>query len=350
MTRAGEIRVNRITGRSVVVVPGRAAAVPDDPDDEPDRRRAPTPEIDRIERDPRCPFCPGNEEGLPPVLQEIRGPSGSWAARAVENRYPAFDDAPASADDHGDGPRARGLHEVLVETPRHDTDLPDLTAGELAATLRLYRDRARAAAEEASTHHLVLFRNRGRAAGASQDHPHAQLVASRSPLPGVRDREERMRRHREREGRCLVCQLPRLDPGASRRTVAEGAFARVFVPWAPEAPGETWIVPRTHRPAFGSIPLEEATALGHLLGRVTTALRRTGRGTAYNLWIHTSRPGSPRPEALHWFAVIRPRLLQPAGLELAAGLSVCPSDPESDASELRDALPPTVHASRLPTP
>lgn len=342
MTRAGEIRRNRVTGRSVVVAPHRAPVLPDD---------AHGPRVSgravgggARDRDPDCPFCPGNEEELAPVVQEIPGPAGSWAARAVENLYPAFHDPGDPPDDELSRPAARGLHEVLVETPRHGADLPDLPPDELAATVRLYRDRARAAAENESNRHVVLFRNRGRRAGASQEHPHAQLVASRSLLPAVQNREDRMRRHHGRRGRCLVCQLPRLDPGASRRTIFEDSHGRAFVPWAPEVPGETWIVPRTHRPAFGSIPDQEATAFAHLLGRLTVALRRIGRDAAYNLWIHTSSPGSPDPAALHWFAVLRPRPVQPAGLEFSAGLFVCPSDPVTDASELRDALPPASYS------
>ena len=74
------MRLNQLTGRWVTIVAERALRPTD---------FAPRSDGD-FESDRDCPFCPGNEESTPPVIETV-GESGDWTLRVVPNLYPAFE-------------------------------------------------------------------------------------------------------------------------------------------------------------------------------------------------------------------------------------------------------------------
>ena len=77
-----------------------------------------------------CPFCRGHENLAPPsVLSLPEG--GDWQARIVPNRYPIVGDSRTAVvtgeamhsplSGHPQPRPAVGVHEVLIESPEHDT-------------------------------------------------------------------------------------------------------------------------------------------------------------------------------------------------------------------------------------
>jgi UDPglucose--hexose-1-phosphate uridylyltransferase len=230
---------------------------------------------------------------------------------------------------------AVGYQEVIIESPRHDFDLPDLSAADLGDLIDVYHARYLAVSESAPSCRVFLFRNRGSAAGTSITHPHAQLIATTAIPPEVRIREIRMLAYHNDHGRCLLCSLPDVEPEWAERLVFESQHYRVFVPWAAEAECEMWIVPRVHQAEFGETSHEQRRALAAAVGDALTRLRERAGDPPYNLMIHSprrSRSGSP---AFHWFLQIRPRSAQSAGFELASGIAINASSPERDARVLR---------------
>ena len=68
-----------------------------------------------------CPFCAGNESLTPPdVLRAPAATAAGWQARIIPNRYPVVAQA-AAAPGPGPAHPAHGVHEVVIESPRHDT-------------------------------------------------------------------------------------------------------------------------------------------------------------------------------------------------------------------------------------
>ena len=343
-----ELRQNVLTGHWIAVAPNRGQ-----------RPHAAANGNGAVPAD--CPFCPGQESELASVLLEIKGEAApGWTLRVVPNRYPAFtNDAargewvdpqvatsgPGLAGGLGLGPDvpvrvsgalpAVGYQEVIIESPEHGHDLPDLTSAQLGDVIDVYHSRYLAISESAPSCRVFLFRNRGSAAGTSIAHPHAQLIATTAIPPEVRVREIRMLAYHNDHGRCLLCSLPEVEPQWAERLVVENEHYRVFVPWAAEAECEMWIVPRLHQAEFGETSRQQRHALADTVGDALRRLRDRAGDPAYNLMIHSprrSRSGSP---AFHWFLQIRPRRAQSAGFELASGIAINASSPERDARILR---------------
>ena len=143
----------------------------------------PRPELP--ERDPGCPFCPGNEDQTPPeILREPPGPD--WQVRVVPNMYAALS-GEGSATRSGE-PMFRempgiGSHEVVIETPRHDGRMDEMSREEVAVVVRVWRERYRALIARPDVRAVVVFKNFGTLAGTSLTHPHSQIVATPVFLP-----------------------------------------------------------------------------------------------------------------------------------------------------------------------
>ena len=330
-----ELRQSFLSGRWVAVAPQRGSR----PVQASDGREAPS----RPDRDPTCPFCPGNEDQLPGILREREVPGRpGWSVRVVPNRYPAFrrsgGEGRPEAGTGGAGPArpARGAQEVIIETARHDLETEEYGPDHLQEVFDTYGERLRWHGEEGPRRWTSLFRNYGRAAGASLEHAHAQLFVLPSAPPRARWRRSRARRYREERGRCLLCDGGG-GPNLEERTVFGNDLVRAVVPWAAETPLEVWVVPRIHRASFVEAEAAERKALGLAVRDILRRVRTLRGRTAYNYVLHSEPPAFSGDPALHWFLRIRPRTYQPAGFELDSGIAINPSSPESDAQSLRKA-------------
>ena len=339
----GELRQNPLTGRWVAVAPGRA----DRPLQGSGRQREPRPP-----HSPDCPFCPGNEGELEVILRERPDPKGSgWAVRVVTNRYAAFEWDGGTERPPGVGKTlalgsdvplvlagpmaALGQQEVIIETPAHDRDLPDLSEAELGGVIETYHERFVALSEQSCAARVFLFRNRGADAGNSILHAHAQVIATTTIPPEARVREIRMMGYHGDHGRCLLCALHEVEQNFDQRVVYADDHFFAVVPWAAESAFEVWVVPKRHQAEFGECNADELASLTRLLGDVLRRYRDHAGDPAYNLIVHSAPRGRAGSRAHHWFIQVRPRIHRTAGFELATGVHINPSLPESDARVLR---------------
>ena len=293
-----ELRRDPLSGRLVVVAPGRARR--------PGAWNVREPDADAGES-AACPFCEENEAQTPPETLALAEPgrapdSPGWRVRVVPNLYPAF-------------PR----HEVVVHTPRHATSLGELAPAELMAVAEAWRERAAALRAEGVPHVQALV-NEGRAAGASLLHTHSQLVGlpSEPPVAAIEDDS----------GSCRLCHLIGSERRDGTRLVLEHDGVVVVASYAGRLPYELLVSPVAHeKEAFESERLGTALTLaGQAIGRL---LSLEGR-VPLNAWVHGGG---------HWHVEILPRLSILAGLELGAGIYVNTVAPEDAAERLRDAPP-----------
>jgi UDPglucose--hexose-1-phosphate uridylyltransferase len=330
-----ELRLNVLTNEWVIIAPRRAAR-PSDFRDPPKRRQTPA-------HSPDCPFCPGNEEQSDERFRIVDPDGGGWLTRVVWNRFPALTPEAEAPVRRGTGWRvtipAYGVHEVIVETPRHDLALARMPVGHVRQVLVTYRARYWALAEDSHLKQVVVFQNHGEGAGTSLVHPHSQILAMPLVSSQVRGRLSALAEHRARYGECLICQMLEEERAQGERIVEEGEHFVALIPYAALSPFHLWIFPKRRMASFGETGDEELADLAGVLRRV---LRRLYFGLGdpdYNLVIRSipsaDPEAAPEEESFHWYIAIVPRLARAAGFELGSGVYINPSYPCECAAFLR---------------
>lgn len=288
--------------------------------------------------DEGCPFCPGNDRLLPPILFERTAEDGSWRTRVVANKFPALTPEGDTVRIPRGGHLAMsgyGHHEVIIETPAHDGQIGRMSLDEVEGIVETYHKRYVDLLKFEKNLMVIVFRNHGRSAGTSLLHPHSQVISTGVVPRHIRWKEEEARRYFDEWGRCVYCDILEEETRDGSRMIMENPSFAAFVPFAAEVPFETWIVPRRHRADFGEIGDPEkadlASALRDVLGRFHARLSDPD----YNYVVNTAARQRAGELPLHWYLRIRPRLVTPAGFEMGSGMSINPSIPEEDAALLR---------------
>lgn len=317
---------------------GRAVYIAEQRQQRPNDYRASTPST----KHKSCPFCKGNESQTPAAVFESHDDSddkgaGNWQVRVVPNKYPFVADDQASS--------AFGIHEVIIESPRHVARTGDLSEGELAAVLLAYQQRLRHWRDVEPRHEAeplvcpVLFKNVGRQAGASLVHLHSQLVVLPDvPAPMAAELGQLDRHHRQ-TGDCEFCRRfaeeLAADLAKPQRVVAQRGDFLAVCPFASAHPYETWIAPIAHRSCFEDLP--DVTDLANLLLDTLRRIELVIGAGGYNLILQTAPWRHDLSGRFHWRMEIRPRLSHLAGFELATGRFVNHVPPEHSAERLRNA-------------
>jgi UDPglucose--hexose-1-phosphate uridylyltransferase len=365
-----ELRIDPTTGRKVLIAEGRALRPFDF-----ERELA---SAEHSAKD--CPFCRGNEHQTPHELAVVNDAQGEWQVRVVPNKYPAVasDEIPlpcreglgegfqqseitaplsvqyapplTSPQSTGEGDLfgttlPHGIHEVIIESPRHVCDWSELSVDELALVLTMFRDRLRAAFEQPNIRYGLIFKNVGQVAGASLEHVHSQLIALPF-VPEVLECELRTAtEYHAKHGKCLMCELLAAENKHGERLVIENEHFAAVTAYAGRQPYETWLVPKLHSASFLDITNEMSQSLAAVLRDMVTRLASVLTPLAYNLVLHTAPldtallDAAPlddgRSAAFHWHWELIPRSTSLAGFEWATGMHINSVSPERAALRLR---------------
>ncbi|MCB9786557.1 MAG: galactose-1-phosphate uridylyltransferase [Deltaproteobacteria bacterium] len=310
----------------------------------PERARRPTLLGDDAS-DEACPFCEG-EELTGRTIARVPGPEGD--VRVVANGFPALrleaapDPRPVGVYDRLGG---FGAHEVVIETSRHDADLPDMAPAQVAAVLLAWRDRVRDLHRDRRMALVTAFRNRGAEAGASIPHPHSQLVATAVIPRRVELELVAADQYQRRHGRCLTCDTLAQERRDGARLVRDDGRFVSFCPYASATPFEICVLPTRHEHDYAALSPADAADLARHLIDVLTRLRRSLEDADYNIALHTAPSEHALPiegidaqrlaSVWHWRLEILPRLDPGGGFERATDLWVNPTAPEQAAEHLR---------------
>lgn len=281
-----------------------------------------------------CPFCAGNESRTPPsLLRAPADPASPWRARIIPNRYPFVEEAAAAAA--GEACPAHGVHDVVIESPHHDTAITAIDPTTWQDGWGLVQQRLADLAGRPDLAWGTVFKNSGLRAGASLEHVHSQIVAVDFLPPAVRAE--------------FTAAGLRADPfadllaeaAAERRIVFEQGGLVAFVPAAARQPFETWIVPAAREPHFHAASPSRAAALAACTRRVVAQLAEVLPGVDFNWWLHEAAwdgllaVESPS-DRWHWHLEILPRAAELAGFELGTGCHITALHPVEAAARLRD--------------
>jgi UDPglucose--hexose-1-phosphate uridylyltransferase len=327
-----EIRYNIVTREWVIIATERAKR----PEQfaQTNQRRAALPEYS-----PTCPFCPGNESQTPSEIDRSVV-DDHWQLRVVPNKFAALD-REAQLVRHTDGLKrtmsGAGMHEVIIETPRHDLHLALLSPSDFGLVLDAYHRRYLKITDDPRVAHATVFRNHGERAGTSLEHPHSQIIGTPIIPPQLRQRMESALSFYDREGQCLLCALLADEMRDGARIVASNADFVAFVPYAALNPFHLWIYPAQHRANFGDSSDEELAALSEILRIVLRKICFALANPDYNLTVQTPPREARGSRYHHWYLSVIPRVTRIAGFELGTGMFINTALPEQSAAFLRNA-------------
>ncbi len=326
-----ELRKDPIVGRWVIIATDRA------------RRPVAAREERLAPEAPICPFCEGHENQTPPEIVACRDRSSrpnqpGWRVRVVPNKFPAL------RTEGGPHERCEGLyatmdgvgaHEVIIESPRHEASLTDLSEDTIEEVLSVYRDRLIERKKDQRLVHGTVFKNVGAAAGASLEHVHSQLIVTPIVPATVSEEMSGGRAFYRDRGRCIFCDILGQELGSGDRLVFDAPGFVCLTPFASRFPFETWILPKAHASHFENIENNQLKELGSFLKTVLLKLEGALDRPAYNYIIHTAPFGAGTLPCYHWHIEIIPRLTRVAGFEWGTGFYINPVPPEQAAEFLR---------------
>ncbi len=284
-----------------------------------------------------CPFCPGNEHLTGKELGRL-GSSDRWTVRVVPNKFPALS---------SEGERLRkthgifrsmsgiGIHEVVVEHPRHDLTTALLSDAEVTDIITMYRMRYEAIRHDQRVEAIVIFKNHGESAGTSLYHPHSQIAATPVVPSQIRTRIDEAIRYFDDHGECLFCCTLREELASGERIIEEGKHFVAFHPYAALSPFHTWIFPRRHMSSFDSITEGEIPDFAHVLRTVLARFYHGLNDPDYNYVIRSIPTESKQTDYFHWYLTIIPHVSRTAGFELGTGMYINTALPEESAKFLR---------------
>lgn len=279
----------------------------------------------------------------PPEVFAYRDPGSlpdapGWTVRVVPNKYPALViEGVGSSSRRGiyESTPGLGAHEVIIESPEHVVDVAALDEKQLAAVLRVYRERMLALRKHTRWRSILVYKNEGAPAGATLEHVHSQLIALSETPEQLRAEIDGARKFYESNGRCLFCEMIGQETEGSARLVTEHERWAVLCPYAARFPFETWILPKQHAPYFEISSDQDLAELAHCLRDALARLNRVLDHPPFNYLIHSHPRDDAEPRHYHWHIEILPKLVQVAGFEWGSGMFINPVAPEEAARLLR---------------
>ena len=270
-------------------------------------------------------------------------PAGNYDIAVFDNRFPSLvqhaHDAPALSVE---SMPATGHCEVVVFSQNPASCLAVLPLSHIELLIEVWADRTKRAAQHANLRYVLPFENRGAEVGVTLHHPHGQLYA----YPVVPPIPQRMLAQESayfaQHQTTLLCAMAANEISDGSRLIYRGDHAVAFVPACARYPYEVWVMPLAPTTNFAALSSEQRGDLARALK--TVLLKYEGlwqRPFPYLMsWFQAPLDGQTHPETqLHaqFYPPYRSRdrLKFLAGTELAAGLFVMDTLPETTAHELQ---------------
>ena len=293
---------------------------------------------------PHCPFCEGAEAKSDIVPYATCAATfdkkGNWVTRILNNKFPALKPSEELTEEdfehiyHQMG--GVGGHEILVESPEHKHyKWSNMPKEQLITVLKNYQCRYAYWRKDPRIAYLSIFRNHGKVAGASVKHPHSQMIATPLVPPRVEKEMDKMKKHKQKTGKCLICHMAKFEEKVEQRIIMENDHFLAFSNFAPRFPYETTIIPKKHRDTIEDITEKEMESLADFLSGLFEKFDKLLDDPPYNLILHVSPIKMRGLDYFHWHIEIIFRLSQPAGFEWGSGIYINSVAPEVAAEKLR---------------
>jgi UDPglucose--hexose-1-phosphate uridylyltransferase len=294
-----------------------------------------------------CPFCSGNEHMTPGEVFSIdsfegRKPNTSgWKVRVVPNKFPALFpkiDLEIGREGIYDIMSGFGVHEVVINTPRHTYNVGDLSSDELKLMVEAYIRRIGELKKDERIKSIIIMLNQGKEAGASLEHTHSQIFGVPFIPPKIGKELSGTIEYFNNNNRCAMCEIINFEKKEDERIIFEDEHFVIIEPFASKVPFETWIVPKRHAYEFESISCEELNSFSYCLKNVLDVFSYELGEPPFNYYIHSSPTFIDTGKYYHWHLEFLPKLSIPAGFEIGTGVNINIAPLEQTADFIREKL------------
>ncbi len=287
-----------------------------------DRRKRPHEfkKVEIKEESKICFFCPKNERLTPPEIGRLEY-KGAWKMRWFLNKFPAVEKKGSpnlksrkffyESDSYG-------VHEIIVETQHHKSQLADLPADSIRQLLEVCSLRIKELGKLKEIRYVEVFKNHGKDAGTSLLHSHTQVTA----LPQIPSLVMEEAKAARKYGKCPYCDVIKLE-SKSKRKIFETKNAIALAPFASRFNYEAWVFVKRHKRTMEELNDGEYGDLALVLKKILVKLKKIN--VSYNFFLHYS----PQGENLHFHIEVTPRLATWGGFEISTNAvinSVLPED------------------------
>lgn len=326
ISRMSELRKDPVTGRWVIIASERE-----------NRPNSALQNAHEMPEGDHCPFCEGNEAETPPEVLAFRSANSQrdgkgWWVRVVPNKYPAMmieGQNRRIGEGMYDMMSGIGAHEVVIEDPRHDVSMTDMSSKQIEEIFWAFRERMLDLHRDLRFRYVMIFKNHGKRAGATLAHPHSQIIALPIIPKRVQEELDGALNYYEYKERCVFCDIIHQEERDDLRIVDSNDLFIAIHPYAGRFPYETWILPRQHESFFSDIQINEVADLAEIYKRCITRFRDELDNPAYNFVIHTAPFTEDDSPHYHWHIELIPRLTRIAGFEWGTGFYINPLAPEA---------------------
>ena len=243
-----------------------------------------------------------------------------------------------------------GIHETVIESPEHVSNMADLSVGRITEIVRTYVARFNEIEQNTRLTHALIYKNYGlpQFAHHACSHIMAMPVASLE----ITEKLSGARRYFKDHKRCVYCDLIEREIKDKKRIIVETDDFLAVIPFAARFLFETWIIPKKHHADFAQGIRGHEEDLAKILKIVLQKIKNGLDDTAYNWVIQTApfrRQDASQREPIgargkwqtidvdyHWHMELIPRLTRMAGFEKGSGFYICAIPPEEMAEYLRD--------------
>jgi UDPglucose--hexose-1-phosphate uridylyltransferase len=299
-----------------------------------------------------CPLCPTQPGGFPTEV-----PESSYDIVVFENRFPSLRSSPPLPAVEGSKlypvRPAQGICEVVLYSPNHASTLASESLQQIDKLIQVWTDRFHELGALPFVKYVFIFENKGEAIGVTLHHPHGQIYAYPFIPPRVASELAHSLAHKERTGRCLVCDLIAEERRDQARIVAANNSFVAYVPFFARWPYEVHIASTRHLQALTDFQRAEQQDLAAMLKMLLTAYDRLfNLSFPYMMVIHQCPTDGEVYDYYHFHLEFYPplrtatKLKYLAGSETGAGMFINDTLPEEKAAELRAHVTPVAWAWR----
>jgi UDPglucose--hexose-1-phosphate uridylyltransferase len=283
-----------------------------------------------------CPFCPGAPEV-----------AGKWRVLHLPNKFPALMESPPGPDVKSDDiyqvKPAKGVCEVLLYTPDHNTTFYQLDLNHIIAIIDMWTSRYKELGAQKDIDYVLIFENRGREIGVTLDHPHGQLYAF-SFIPSKIEIELNSAKHyMEKRKQCLFCNIIEKEKADGRRIVFDTPSFIAFIPFFATWPYGVHIYSTRHLQNLLDLTEPEKKDFATILKIIRAKYDALfGFKLPYVMVFHQSPTTKEDYSYYHFHIEFYPihraqdKVKYLAGVELGTNAFINPSNPEEKAKELRE--------------